>query len=108
MRRDPEPNEISEMVKGVVLLLPFHLLAGLIIFALGYIIGTIVGNYSVFVVWFVGAIGFLFWQLLYVIPLTIRLRRRGQIGMMKGVILGAVLTALVNGVCFLVSFGIGA
>lgn len=45
--------------------------------------------------------GFLFWQLLYVIPLTIWLKRRGKVGMMKGVITGAVLTALVNGACYL-------
>ncbi len=45
--------------------------------------------------------GFLFWQLLYVIPLTIWLKRWGKVGMMKGVIMGAVLTALVNGACYL-------
>jgi hypothetical protein len=47
-----------------------------------------------------GIIGFLFWQLLYVIPLIIWCRRRRKFGMMKGVIIGAVITALVNGACF--------
>jgi hypothetical protein len=49
-----------------------------------------------------GAMGFLFLQLFYVIPLTIWLSRRGKNGMMKGVMIGAVLTALFNGTCFLV------
>ncbi|MEQ9235604.1 MAG: hypothetical protein RIG66_16145 [Coleofasciculus sp. E2-BRE-01] len=40
--------------------------------------------------------GFLFWQLLYVIPLIIWLKHRRKMGMMKGVIIGAVLTALLN------------
>ncbi len=45
--------------------------------------------------------GFLFWQLLYVLPLTIWLKRRGKIGMMKGGSIGAVITALLNGACYL-------
>ncbi|HEY9645872.1 MAG TPA: hypothetical protein V6C88_05860 [Chroococcidiopsis sp.] len=101
MTTTPEPNELSEIVKGAALLLGCHLLAGLLIFALGYVIGSIVGGYSIFAVWLVGAMGFLFWQLLYVIPLILWLRRRGKTGMIKGVIIVAVLTALLNGACFL-------
>jgi hypothetical protein len=55
-------------------------------------------------VWIIGAIGFFFWQLLYVIPLIIWLKRRRKMGMMKGVIIGAVLTALLNGSCYLLWF----
>ncbi|HEY9623006.1 MAG TPA: hypothetical protein V6C78_21800 [Crinalium sp.] len=101
MSRNTESNEIQEIIKGILLLLLFHILAGAIIFLLGFLIGFITGGYSIFVVWIVGSMGFLFWQLLYVIPLVLRLKRRGKIGMMKGVIICAVFTALVNGACFL-------
>jgi hypothetical protein len=53
------------------------------------------------VVWIYAAYGFFLIQLLYVIPITLWLRRRQRIGMMKGVIIGAVITALLNGGCFL-------
>lgn len=101
MTGNTEPNEPFEIIKGLLLLLGCHLLAGLLIFGLGFIIGSIFGGYSIIGVWIVGAAGFLFWQLLYVLPLTIWLKRRGKIGLMKGVIIGAVITALVNGACYL-------
>jgi hypothetical protein len=65
------------------------------------ILGSILGSSISLGIWVLGAMGFLFWQLLYVIPLTIWLKRWGKVGMMKGVIMGAVLTALVNGACYL-------
>lgn len=101
MTRDSGSNEFIEILKGFFLLMGCHIVAGIFIYALGLIVGSIVGNYSFAVVWLVGSMGFLFWQLLYVIPLALRLTQRGAIGMMKGVIIGAVLTALVNGACFL-------
>ena len=101
MTRNTEPNEQLEIAKGLLLLLSCHVLAGMFIFVLGFIIGSIFGGYSIIGVWVVGAGGFLFWQLLYVLPLTIWLKRRGKIGMMQGVIIGAVITALVNGACYL-------
>lgn len=45
---------------------------------------------------------FLVWQLLYALPLILRFKRRRQFGMMKGIIIGAAITALVNGVCYIV------
>ncbi len=101
MNQNNEPNEIQQIVNGFVLLMLFHILAGVVIFVLGFIVGMIFGSYSFLAVWLGGAMGFLFWQLIYVIPLVLRLKRRGRIGMMKGVIIGAVFTALVNGACFL-------
>lgn len=102
MSNNTEPNEIIEIAKGFGLLMLFHFLASVIISTIGYIVGSIVGGYSVLAVWLIGVAGFFFWQLLYVIPLIIWLRRRGKVAMMKGVVIGAVLTALLNGVCFLV------
>lgn len=102
MPRNSRSSELVEILKGFFLLMVCHHLASAFILALGFVIGLFIGNYSFALVWLVGSMGFLFWQLLYVIPLVLRFRRRGAIGMMKGVILGAVLTALVNGICFLV------
>ena len=39
-------------------------------------------------------------QLLYVVPMCLRLRRENLIETMKGVILGALITVLLNGGCF--------
>lgn len=101
MSRNTEPNEIQDMVNGFLLLMACHALAGVVIFVVGFLVGMIWGNYIFLGVWIVGAMGFFVWQLFYVIPLVIRLRRRGKIAMMKGVLIGAVFTALVNGACFL-------
>jgi hypothetical protein len=102
MSNNIKKNEPFEVLKGFLLLCFFHYIAGVVIFVLGSAIGLIVGGYAVFYAWIVGGMGFFLWQLIYVLPLTIRLKRRGKIGMMKGVIIGAVLTALMNGSCYLV------
>lgn len=104
----PTPqNEIVEISKGMLLLLGCHAIAGLTIFALGFLVAAVApGGYTFIYPWAIGAAGFLFWQLLYVIPLIITLRRRGQIAQSKGVVIAAVLTALVNGACFVAMFGI--
>lgn len=106
---DPTPqNEILEIVKGMALLLGCHVVAGVLIFLLGLMVAVVgVAGYFFIYPWVIGAAGFLFWQLLYVIPLIITLRRRGRTAMAKGVIIAAVLTALVNGACFISMFGLG-
>lgn len=40
-------------------------------------------------------------QLIYVIPVVLWLKRQQRWGWMKGIIIGAVLTALLNGGCWL-------
>ncbi len=40
-------------------------------------------------------------QAIYVVPVIVLLRRRQRWGLMKGVIVGAVITALLNGGCWL-------
>jgi Na+/proline symporter len=101
MTKETKPDEIFEIVKGLFLLLLCHVLAGVIIFFGGLIIqispiGAIYGPYTMILFWLSGAVGFLVWQLLYVILLTIWLKRKHKDGMRKGVIIGAALTALVN------------
>ncbi len=97
-------HEILEVVKGALLLLGCHGLLGLFIFGLGFLVSMFQGGYAFLMVWIVGGVGFLFWQLLYVLPLVIWLQRRGKVGMVKGVVIMAVLTALVNGACYLSFF----
>lgn len=96
-----EKNEIREILLGILLLLGMHIIAITAIFFIGLIVAQIYGNYSFLSVWFVGGFGFLFWQLLYVIPVCLRLKRQQRPGIMKGVIIGAVITALLNGTCSL-------
>jgi hypothetical protein len=96
-------NEILQILLGIFILFGLHLLAGGIIFGLGLLSGQIFGysSYSYIGIWIIGASGFFIWQMLYVIPLCIWLRRQQRLEMMKGVIVGAVITALLNGSCFL-------
>ncbi|MBW4483101.1 MAG: hypothetical protein KME14_11210 [Tildeniella torsiva UHER 1998/13D] len=108
-QNDPAPpSETLEIVKGMLLVLGCHAIAGALIFLLGLLLAVIgIGDYAFAIPWFIGAAGFLFWQLLYVIPLVITLRRRQLIARSKGVVIAAVLTALVNGACFVSMFGFG-
>jgi hypothetical protein len=94
-------NKSYEIFQGLMILLIMHCVSGGIIFLLGFIVGSIVGGYSVLSVWIGGSLGFLLIQLVYVIPLVLRFKRQGKIARMKGVIIGAVITALLNGACFL-------
>jgi hypothetical protein len=96
-----QQNEGSEIFRGLIILLGMHFLSGAVIFLLGFIIGSIIGGYSVLAIWIGGSLGFSLIQLLYVIPLVLRFKRQGKIARMKGVIIGAVVTALLNGACFL-------
>lgn len=105
MNDNSNPNERMQIFSGFMLLMALHCAVGLFIFLLGFVVGSIIKSYAFLVIWVVGAMGFLFWQLLYVIPLVLRFRRRRKFGMMKGVIIGATLTALVNGACFVASIG---
>ncbi|MBD2336923.1 hypothetical protein H6G64_07935 [Calothrix sp. FACHB-156] len=99
-------NENLQIFLGILILFGLNLIAVGIIFGLGLLAGQIFGyaNYSYLGVWLIGGWGFFIWQLLYVIPLCILLRRQQRLAMMKGVIIGAVITALLNGSCFLLVF----
>ncbi|MBD1875907.1 hypothetical protein H6F75_20710 [Nodosilinea sp. FACHB-131] len=93
------PREGSEISSGMLLLLGCHALAMVLIFFIGMVTESHFGNYSSLAPIVVGLVGFLFWQLLYVVPLITILRRRGRTAMAKGVVIMAVLTALLNGLC---------
>jgi Na+/proline symporter len=90
-------NELKDIVQGALLVILIHILVIAIIFFLGYALLISGLVYKVLSVWIYIAMGFSLIQLVYVIPLALRLKRQGRWGMMKGVIVGAVLTALLNG-----------
>jgi DMSO/TMAO reductase YedYZ heme-binding membrane subunit len=48
--------------------------------------------------------GFGFSQALHIIPIALRFRQRGEFERMKGLLIGAALTALLCGSCFIIVF----
>ncbi|NEQ49978.1 MAG: hypothetical protein F6K11_07585 [Leptolyngbya sp. SIO3F4] len=102
MANNSKHNELEQIFIGFGLLLGCHFAAGMLIYIVSLIIGPLLGfHYFAGVIATGSIIGFMFVQLLYAIPMIIRFRQRRKFGMMKGVIIGAFLTALVNGGCFI-------
>ena len=92
-------NELGKIFLGILLLAGFHI-SVLTILGVIAAAGGSVGNYfGAIYIYALFGIGIA--QLIYVIPLVIWLRRKRKWGLMKGVIIGAVLTALLNGGCWL-------
>jgi O-antigen/teichoic acid export membrane protein len=103
-------NEFRDIVRGIFLLLVAHIIAIVAGFILGYILILIgsassgaVSSFSnmIATVLLFSLFGIGISQWLYVTPLLIRLRRRERWGLFKGVLIGALLTMLLNGGCFL-------
>ena len=95
-------NEITEIIGGIFLLLGIHTLVfGFFVF-LSSILASLFSFYTVTPIWgmSISLIGLS--QFLYVIPIIFWLRRQQRWGLMKGVIIGAVLTVLLNGGCWLI------
>lgn len=99
-----QQNEFWKVTQGILLLFLIHALAASVISSLSYLLQIIYGGYTALGVLIIGFGGFSLCQLLYVIPVCIWLKRKRKNLMMKGVIIGAVITALVNGGCFLMFF----
>lgn len=97
-------NETRNIVLGILLLLGMHisllLLITLILFIISILPTPISGNYNWLPLVFI-PVGIGISQLVYVIPVSLWLKQRGRFGLMKGVIIGAVITALLNGGCWL-------
>ncbi|WP_414623600.1 hypothetical protein [Calothrix sp. CCY 0018] len=97
-----QQNEIQEIFKGLLLLIQSHLITlGLMFLTYYYLVrlnsffaplGSIMG------IWL---LKFSLWQLLYVTPICIWLIIKTKYSMLKGVIIGAIITALLNGGCYL-------
>lgn len=92
--------EFGKILSGFFLVVGLHILAVL----MGGLIASIasaLGIYQLAVILTLAASGIGITQLIYIIPLIIWLIRQRRWGLMKGVIIGAVLTALLNGGCWL-------
>lgn len=96
-------NEIVQIISGIFLLLGLHIFAVTVLSLLVYAVNMLGGTTILPInnLWLYAVFGIGISQLLYVIPLIIRLKQRQEWGLMKGVIIGAVLTALLNGGCWL-------
>lgn len=95
-------DEISAILSGIFLVLGMHFIALVLLGVFAGILYQVpygIGNFFVFL-WFYAVVGISIFQLLYVVPVVILLRRRQNWGLMKGVIIGAVLTVLLNGSCW--------
>ncbi|MGC1396473.1 MAG: hypothetical protein WA828_19595 [Coleofasciculaceae cyanobacterium] len=94
-------NEIKNIVLGVLLLLGMHLAFLLLLILLLVIVTNLPAfiGYNWSIIYLIFSIGIA--QLIYVIPAIFWLKQRGRFGLMKGVIIGAVITALLNGGCWL-------
>lgn len=94
-------NEFLGIVSGILILIAMHAIAMAAIFILGIIFFGGTSDYSVLFFWIYAAFGFGLIQFLYVIPLVLKLKRERRWAMMRGVIIGAVITALVSGGCWI-------
>ena len=99
-------NERMGRVSGIFLLIGLHIAAvilGIIILLIHfYLVGQ--DNYLTLLLFgsFFAGLGIV--QLIYVIPAIIFLRRGREFALLKGLIIGAVVTALLNGGCWLLMY----
>ncbi len=84
-------NDLRQIFSGIWLVIGMNI----VVFILSGIVSSIVNN-NVGTVYLYAMLGIGITQLLYVIPLVIRLKRQQKWALMKGVIIGAALTILFN------------
>ena len=96
-------NESSDVISGFFLIMGMHIAAITIAIILA-IVGSYVKFYILATPLIYGFFGIGLAQLLYVVPVIILLNQRQRWGLMKGVIIGAVITAFLNGGCWLLVF----
>ncbi len=102
-------SDLKGVLLGFFLLIGLNIIAGYVLFALIFLISAVsesihspllnflISDYRYLVLLAVPGLT----QLIYVIPLVLWLKKRERWGLMKGVIIGAVITALLNGGCWL-------
>ena len=98
-------NEVMGIVSGIFLLMGLHLAALILRSILGPIFISIGGiGYYIASFYSLGIFGIGIAQLIYVVPAIIVLRRRREFAVLKGLIIGAIITALLNGGCWLLIY----
>jgi cellulose synthase/poly-beta-1,6-N-acetylglucosamine synthase-like glycosyltransferase len=99
-------NETKGIVSGILLLIGLHIAAlilGTIALSIYLSVGVKDNSQGLLLFAFLAAgVGIV--QLIYVIPAIFILRRRRNFTLVKGVIIGAVITALLNGGCWLLVY----
>lgn len=91
-------NKTTEIIKGMGWLLLCH--TGLV--ALAVLLIHLYAPVGISVFQVVLAIGLA--QLLYVIPLCLRFRRRRRFSALKGVVLGAIITVVLSEIFYIILF----
>jgi len=87
---------------GFMAVLLGHIIACIILYALS---ATEIGRETLNILLFYAFIAIGFTQLIYVVPLCIWLRSKGRFDTLKGAIIAALVTLLLNGACFLLFLG---
>jgi hypothetical protein len=102
-----QDNESGKVIFGVLLVIVIHFLVWSLVFSLVYKIPQGLGTlpYQIMNYFKYGALNIGISQIVYVVPVLIELNRRQQAAVAKGVIIGAILTALLNGGCWLLFSG---
>ncbi len=93
-------NRRWEVLQGILLLFGFHILVWGLVWLVSYLFTFLLGISSLALVSSVLFVGIGLSQLFYVLPLCLWLQRRGRAELAKGVVIGAVITFLLNGSCF--------
>ncbi|MFK8182819.1 MAG: hypothetical protein AB8B99_05545 [Phormidesmis sp.] len=92
----------AQLLAGIALLGGAHILfvvaIGLLVL-LSFFLGLVGGVGFVFLLFNIGV-----FQFLYAVPLCVWLRKKNKSNMRNGVIIGSVLTLLLNGSCYLYLF----
>ena len=100
--------EVTGIILGILLLIGMHFAAFVLISVILLIISIIPTPISNNYLWMpliiFPSVSIGLFQILYVIPVVVWLKRRQEWGLMKGVIIGAVLTALLKGGCWLLVY----
>jgi len=102
-------SDLAGIFLGFFLLIVLHIIAIPLLWELIFLISAINSAIpTALLTFFTTEYRFLFLlavpgltQLIYVIPLVFWLKKREKWGLMKGIIIGAVITALLNGTCWL-------
>jgi hypothetical protein len=106
-------SELSQITAGIFLVFGLHIFVLSALGFTGFLIYTVFSLVKIpSIDNLISSYGFLFglfavfgigiFQLFYVVPTVIFLKRKRQFSLMKGVIIGAVITALLNGGCYLI------
>jgi nitrate reductase NapE component len=94
-------NPTVAIISGMALLLAFHMIFAMILIVIFVISSAAFAQAYGGIVWIFPIFGIGLAQLLYVVPACIYFHRQGHSMLVQGMLIGAVITALLNGGCYL-------